>query len=162
MAYESNDPSYPPFTIKFAHSPDLENWRKMPDAIFGTDRYAACPAIRFVDGYYYVLYLEHRRPRWVFETYITRSKDLRHWALSASNPVLRATGLEEGINASDPDLIEFQGKTYLYYSVGDQRTWMNIKRAVYPGTMETFLKSWYMLPGIEDHGTAIYASERKK
>jgi len=162
MAYESNDPTYPPFTIKLAHSPDLENWLKLPDSVFGTDRYTACPAIRFVGGYYYVLYLEQRQPRWVFETYITRSKDLRRWELSASNPVLRAEGLDEGINASDPDLIEFRGETYLYYSVGDQRTWMNIKRAVCPGTVEAFLKSWYAVPGIEDHGTAIHRSERKE
>lgn len=162
MAYESNDPVYPPFTIKFAHSPDLEIWHKLPEAIFGTDRYAACPAIRFVDGYYYVLYLEQRQPRWVFETYITRSKDLHHWELSASNPVLQAEGLEEGINASDPDLIELQGKTYLYYSVGDQLTWMNIKRAAYAGTIEAFLKSWYTVPGIEDHGTAIHKLKEKR
>jgi len=30
MAYESNDPKYPAFTIKFAVSDDLENWTKVP------------------------------------------------------------------------------------------------------------------------------------
>lgn len=153
MAYESNDPAYPPFTIKFARSDDLERWEKIPDAVFGTNRYTACPCIRYADGWYYVLYLEHRTPRWAFETYITRSKDLRRWELSAANPVLRAEGLDEGINASDPDIVEFQGKTLLYFSVGDQLTWMNIKRAVYPGSMAEFFKSWYATPGIPDWGT---------
>ena len=154
MAYESNDPAYPAFTTKFARSDDLRTWTKMPQATFGTNRYTACPCIRYADGYYYVLYLEHRGPRHFFETYITRSTDLRSWELSAANPVLTATGLDEGVNASDPELVELDGKTYVYYAVGDQLTWMNIKRAVYPGTMAEFLASWYVSAGIPDYGTA--------
>ena len=146
MAYESDDPAYTPFTIKFAHSHDLENWEKLPDAIYGKDRYAACPCIRYSDGWYYVLYLEHQTPRWVFETCITRSRDLHSWELSSANPVLRAEGLDEGINASDPEIIEFDKKTYLYYAVGDQLTWMNVKRAAYPGSLAKFLKSWFAAP----------------
>jgi alpha-L-fucosidase len=153
IAYESNDPAYPPFTIKFARSADLEHWEKVPGGMFGTNRYTACPCLRFVDGWYYALYLEHRTPRWAFETYITRSKDLRHWELSAANPVLRAEGPDEGINASDPDLVEFEGRTLLYFCVSDQLSWMNIKRVTYPGTMAQFLESWFALPGIPDRGT---------
>ena len=89
----------------------------------------------------------------VFETYITRSRDLRRWELSAANPVLRAEGLDEGINASDPDIVEFEGRTLLYFAVGDQLTWMNIKRVVYPGPLAEFLKSWFAMPGIPDWGT---------
>jgi hypothetical protein len=159
MAYESNDPSYPPFTIKFARSPDLEHWKKIPEATFGTNRYTACPCIRYTNGWYYVLYLEQRTPRHVFETYITRSRDLRHWELSVANPVLRAEDLDEGINASDPEILEFKGKTYVYYAVGDQLTWMNIKRAVYPGPMAEFLESLYASPGIPDWGTAAGAAQ---
>ena len=136
MAYESNDRKYSPFTVKFAVSRDLENWTKLPD-VFGADRYTACPCIRYAKGWYYLLYLEHRTPRWFFETYLARSKDLKHWELSPANPVL-TPGLTDGVNASDPDITEFRGKTYLYYSVGDQRTWTKLKRAVYPGSMAEF------------------------
>lgn len=153
MAYESNDPAYPAFTIKFARSDDLEHWTKIPDATFGTNRYTACPCIRYVDGYYYVLYLEHRAPRHYFETYITRSKDLKRWELSSANPVLRPMDIDDGINASDPEIVEFGGKTYVYYSVGDQLTWMNVKRAVFPGSLREFCQQWYAQPGIEDHGS---------
>ena len=62
----------------------------------------------------------------------------------------RAKELDEGINASDPEIIEFQGSTYVYYAVGDQRTWMNMKRSVYPGPMAQFLASWFASPGIPD------------
>ena len=154
MAYESNDPAYPPFTVKFARSKDLENWTKLPESTFGTNRYTACPCLRYAGGYYYVLYLEHRTPRWFFETYITRSKDLRHWELSAANPVLTPDDLDEGINASDPELVEFEGKTYVYYAVGDQLTWMNTKRVTYPGSLRRFLESWFKTPGIPDWGAA--------
>ncbi len=147
MAYESDDARFTPFTIKFATSDDLENWTPLPGAIFGRDRYAACPCLRYTGGYYYVLYLEHRTPRWFFETYIARSKDLKHWELSAANPVL-TPGPNDGTNASDPDMIEFVGKTYLYYSVGDQRTWTRLKRAVYDGPMDRFFQSYFVTPSI--------------
>ncbi|MEI2723766.1 MAG: hypothetical protein V9H26_09575 [Verrucomicrobiota bacterium] len=129
MAYESNDPKYTPFTIKFATSSDLENWSQRPDTVFGADRYAACPCLRYVNGNYYLLYLEHRTPRWCFETYLARSKDLKSWQLSPANPIL-TPGFNDGVNASDPDILEFQGKTYLYYTVGDQRTWSKLRRSV--------------------------------
>ncbi len=150
MAYESDDPRFTPFTIKFATSKDLENWTKLPDALFGADRYAACPCIRYVNGWYFLLYLEHRTPRWFFQTYLARSKDLKQWELSAANPVL-TPGQNDGVNASDPDLVEFQGQTYLYYSVGDQRTWSKLKRAVYPGRMADFFASFFTSPAVPEH-----------
>lgn len=152
MAYESNEPAYPAFTTKFAVSKDLDTWTKLPEAVFGTDRYTACPCVRYANGYYYVLYLETRSPRHYFETYITRSKDLITWERSAANPVLVPSAIDDGINASDPDVIEFQGNTYVYYSVGDQLTWMNIKRGIYPGSLAHYLESWYEMPGIPDIG----------
>lgn len=142
MAYESNDPRWPAFTIKFAASTNLFDWVKLPDAVFGTDRYTACPCLRFVDGWYYLLYLEHRQPRWFFETYAARSRDLQNWELSPANPVL-SPGLGDGINASDPDVIEFGGRTLVYYSVGDQRTWSRLRRAVYPGALSEFFGDFF-------------------
>jgi hypothetical protein len=143
MAYESDDPKYPAFTIKFATSPDLENWTKLPD-VFGADRYTACPCLRYAGGHYYLLYLEHRQPRWFFETWLARSKDLKTWELAPANPLL-APGPDEGINASDPDLVEFEGRTLVYYSVGDQRTWSRLKRAVYPGPMRKLFEAFFQV-----------------
>ena len=153
LAYESNDPAYPPFTVKFAHSTDLETWEEVPEAIFGTDRYTACPCIRYEHGFYYMLYLEHRGPRHWFETYIARSPDLVEWELSSANPVLRAEGLDEGVNASDPELVEVDGRTWVYFAVGDQLTWMKMKRAAYDGSQRAFLEAWFEEPGIADRGS---------
>jgi hypothetical protein len=157
LAYESNTPDYPAFTVKFAASKDLQTWAKLPEATFGTNRYTACPEIHYSNGYYYVLYLENRKPRHYYETYVTRSKDLKTWELSSANPVLSPQGLDEGINASDPALVEFDGKTHVYFSVGDQLTWMNVKGGVFPGTADEFFARWYKQPGIVDHGSVAAA-----
>jgi len=145
MAYETDDPRYVPFTVKFAESKDLLHWKKVPEALFGPDRYAACPCLRYVDGYYYILYLEHKTPAWRFETFLARSRDLSQWELSPNNPIL-APELGEDINTSDPDLIEFGGKVYLYYSIGDQRTYTKLKRAVFNGTLKEFLEWGFRAP----------------
>lgn len=120
----------------------------MPDALLGKDRYAACPCLRHVDGYYYVLYTERRTPGWFFEVYIARSKDLKTWELSSANPVLTPTGIDDGIDASDPDIAEFGGNTWLYCAVGDQRTWMNTKRTAYNGPLSRFLPAWFAGPSV--------------
>ncbi|MCP4644374.1 MAG: hypothetical protein GY851_28280 [bacterium] len=152
MAYESNGGPYPAFTTKFARSDDLEAWTKLSEATFGTNRYTACPCVRYVNGYYYVLYLERQSPLHVFETFVNRSKDLKTWELSSANPVLAPEGLDEGINASDPEVVEFGGRTHVYFAVGDQLSWMNIKRAEFKGTLQEFYERWYTQPGIRDWG----------
>ena len=150
MAYESRDANYPPFTIYFAESEDLLNWVRIPGAVFGTDRYTACPSIRFLDGMYYMLYLEHLKPRWWFETYITRSRDLIHWEQSPKNPVLDPEGIE-GINTSDVDLVEYREKgvarVRLYYATGNQRTWGNVTWADFQGTQREFFDRYFPVPG---------------
>jgi len=145
MAYETNDPAYIPFTEKFARSRDMVSWERIEDAIFGPDRYAACPCMRYHDGFYYMLYLEHLKPRWWFETCMVRSEDLICWEPSPRNPIIRP---EEGedINTSDPELVEFRGNTYLYYSIGDQRTYSKLKRARFEGPMGEFFEWCYEKP----------------
>jgi alpha-L-fucosidase len=142
MAYESNDPRWPAFTIKFAESPDLVTWTTTAGCVFGTDRYTACPWLTRVDGYFYMLYLEHIRPQWRFETYLTRSKDLVNWESSPRNPIL-APGPGEDANTSDPDMTQFGGNVLLYYSFGDQRTWSKLTRAEFAGTLREFLAACY-------------------
>lgn len=142
MAYETDDPAYVPFTVKFAQSRDLLRWQKIPGAICGPDRYTACPCLRYFDGRYYMLYLEHMKPQWRFETYMVRSRDLVNWEPSPRNPIL-APGEDEDINTSDPDIAEYRGRVYLYYSIGDQRTYSKLKRAVFDGTLADFLMWCY-------------------
>lgn len=142
MAYESRDDRYPPFTIFFAESKDLIRWTRMPHAVYGTDRYTACPSIRFFDGMFYMLYLEHLKPRWWFETYIARSPALIHWEQSPRNPVLRPEGVEN-INASDVDLVEAGNTVIVYYAYGDQKSSGAVTSAEFNGTLGEFFRYYF-------------------
>jgi hypothetical protein len=142
MAFEARDAHYPPFTIYFAESRDLESWTRVSGAVFGTDRYTACPALRSVDGVFYMMYLEHRTPRWWFETFVARSKDLVAWELGTRNPVLEPEGAEE-INTSDPDLIELPGpRVRLHYLTGNQQGRFAATWADFDGSLRELL-GWY-------------------
>jgi len=153
MAYESSDPAYPAFTVKFARSRDLRAWTKVEGVAFGRNRYTACPCIRWSDGWFYLLYAEHRAPRHYYQTYIARSRDLRSWELSSANPILGEQGIDEGIDASDPELAEVDGRTLVYFAVGDQLTWMNIKREVHDMPLGKYLAWWFRREPVPDKGS---------
>ena len=143
MAYESSAPTK--FCFKFARSKDLFKWTKIPDLIFqGTgNEYSACPAIRYIAPYYYVIYLHLPVPGHTgYVSFLARSKDLETWQLSPLNPILEAIE-GEGVNNSDVDLFEFRGKTYLYYATGNQRDWGTVKVAMFDGDMRSFFESYF-------------------
>jgi hypothetical protein len=144
MAYESDIPLG--FCVKFARSKDLSKWQKIDGLTFagvGGEQYSACSVIRYFKPYYYMIYLHAAIPGhngWV--SFLARSKDLETWQLSPKNPILEA-GEGEGSNNSDVDLIEIDGKTYVYYTTGDQATWGELKQAVYPGSMQEFFEGYF-------------------
>lgn len=138
MAYESNLPVQ--FCFRFARSADLEHWEKIPGLTFTgvTREYSACPVIRYVAPYYYVIYLHAPlSPEKGYVSFLARSRDLATWELSPFNPILEA-GPGEGINNSDVDLFEWEGRTYLTYATGDQATWGAVRVAQYDGPLADF------------------------
>jgi len=143
MAYESNKPVQ--FCFKFARSADLLQWEKVPGLVFTgvNHEYSACPVIRHCTPYYYVIYTHapiagHKG----YVSFLARSKDLAAWELSPFNPILEA-GPGEGINNSDVDLFEWEGKTYITYATGDQATWGAARMALYDGPMSEFFTSHF-------------------
>lgn len=143
MAYESDQPVQ--FCFKFARSTDLSKWEKIPGLVFTGEKkeYSACPMIRFLKPYYYVIYLhaplkDHNG--WI--SYMARSKDLEKWELSPFNPILEAT-TGEGRNNSDVDMLEHEGRTWIYYATGDQETWGTVRVAMYDGPEKAFFKSYF-------------------
>ena len=153
-----------PFTFRFASSPDMKNWTLTPrDCVFQKDRYAGGPAIYTVgDGWYYVLYLE-AGPGPSYTNCIARSRDLKAWEYSPLNPVLMYDEEEDkqisnpflteeeqrqirealDINNSDLELCEFNGRTIMYYSWGNQRGTEFLAEASYEGKMKDFLTAWF-------------------
>ncbi len=153
-----------PFTFRFAVSEDLKNWQLTPrECVFQKDRYAGGPAIYTIgDGWVYILYLE-AGPGRTYTNCIARSRDLMQWEKSPLNPVLMYDPeedkriadptLPEGerqrireardVNNSDLELCEYQGKTVMYYSWGDQQGTEFLAEAVYDGSMKAFLQGWF-------------------
>ena len=151
-----------PFTIFFAESRDLHTWKLLPqECVYSKEKYTACPALRYIDGYFYMIYLE-TRPGPTYETHIIRSKDLKSWESSKLNPVLafsnddkkianpkltpeqqKAIAQAKDINNSDLDLCEFQGKTIIYYSWGNQQGTEFLAEAVYEGTLASFVRGYF-------------------
>jgi hypothetical protein len=143
MAYESNKPVQ--FCFKFARSKDLSKWEKVPDLVFTGEKkeYSACPVLRHLAPYYYVIYLHDMMPGHKgYIPFMARSKDLVTWELSPLNPILEASQ-GEGINNSDVDLFEWEGNTYLFYATGDQQTWGSVRVAMYLGTMKSFYEACF-------------------
>ena len=143
MAYESDQPVQ--FCFRFARSSDLSKWDRIPGITFLGEHheYSACPVIRYHKPYYYVIYLHaplEGHNGWI--SYMARSKNLENWELSPYNPILEA-GAGEGRNNSDVDLIEFEGKTYLYYATGDQETWGTVRVAMYDGAEKAFFEKHF-------------------
>jgi hypothetical protein len=133
------------FCFKFARSTDLAAWNKLDGLVFTGlgGEYSACPVVRYVGPYYYVIYLHAAVPGhkgWI--SFLARSKDLATWELSPFNPILEA-GPGEGVNNSDVDLFEYEGNTYLFYATGDQQTWGTVRMAMFAGSMQQFFTSYF-------------------
>lgn len=152
------------FTNVFATSRDLIHWEMldMETYEYTRERYSACPVIRYVDGYYYMIYLESAPcHRWI--PYIVRSTDLKNYELGLINPVMMFGDEDKKImyperlseeekktiinatncNNSDIDLCDYNGKTVILYSWGNQLGREFLARAEYDGPMDEFLKSFF-------------------
>jgi hypothetical protein len=152
MAIEVGDPPElvgKRFTIFFAESRDLLNWNLLPlDRVFSKEKYTACPALRFLDDHYYMIYLE-AYPGPSYKPHVVRSRDLVSWEESPrgavmepslddkmiANPELtedqvRRISRAVDINNSDVDLCEYRGKTHVFYSWGNQQGTEFLARAV--------------------------------
>ena len=150
------------FTIFFAESDDLLNWRMLPlDHVHSKDRYTACPAIRFIGGQYYMIYLEERTGP-TYEPHIVRSNDLKVWEGSPLNPIMKHSEEDKrianpdfspeqralistavNINNSDLDLCEHEGRTVINYSWGNQQGTEFLAGAVFEGGIEEFLTGFF-------------------
>ncbi len=155
------------FTEFFASSTDLERWELLPfDTAYTPERYCACPALRFGEGYYYMICLESL-PLGRYAPYIYRTRDFDSWEIGLHNPVMmpgeedrrakdgvdfpeefiEANSKHVDVNNSDVDLCEYRGKTYVVYCAGHQAQAKGyngaVCEAVYDGPMSEFLKSYF-------------------
>jgi hypothetical protein len=150
------------FTMRFASSKDLRNWSLTPkECVYTKERYSACPALRFLDDRYYMVYLE-AYPGPSYAPHIVRSRDLITWEESPFKPIMKHSDEDKkianpklteeqrkriadavNINNSDVDFCEFQGKTIINYSWGNQQGIEHLAEAVYDGSEAQFLRSFF-------------------
>jgi len=147
MAVETRSAKGQPFTALFAESEDLMTWTRTAPAAHYVG--GANPTLRYVEGTFYMLYSQQVTPRWWFETYLTRSRDLIHWEDSPTRPVLDPEGAED-VNTSDPDLVEFRASpaspattVRVYYGYGNQKGKGAMTWADYDGTLPEFFRHYY-------------------
>lgn len=149
-----------PFTMFFAESYDLRDWKVIPDAVFGQDFYTGGPMVRYFDGIYYVFFVDGSYESG-FRVSAARSRDLKNWELSRKNPVMdygredyRLYGEfspalkdyianAENINVSDLDMCEYNGKLELVYSWGNQRGMEFLSRAESDLTEKDFCEYFF-------------------
>lgn len=142
------------FTICFAESRDLQEFRYVPGAVYRNDMYTSCPNLYYSEGYFYLIHLRTTRDWW-FETFLTRSKDLVHWQDAPHNPMLSpnpeqalhrlATAKGFECNASDLELIEIDGKTVGYFSGGGQKEGADGSHQIaeFDGPMSALFRHYY-------------------
>lgn len=154
------------FTEFFAKSDDLVHWELLPfEQGYTKERYNACPALKYSNGYYYMICLEEL-PCQRYAPYIYRTNDFRTWEIGLYNPLFTASKEDlypkEGVyltpeekdmqfmhintNNSDIDLCEFEGKTYIVYASGNQGlTWGGCTcEAIFDGPLDSFLIANFM------------------
>ncbi len=152
LLYETNDPTWNPFTFRYVESDDLVNWKEIPDAVYGKEKYVGGPALYYEGGWYYTLYLE--RIKIGYETRITRSKDLVNWEDAlAERPFITFDPIHRNIplldpgvsesNASDVELCYYNGKTILYFTGSDQTTAGDLQWAIYEGTPRELFEQFF-------------------
>ena len=154
MLYETDDLRWPKFTFRFAESHDLIHWEKLPEnAIYGQDKYVGGPALYFVDGFYYVLYLA-ALGNGCWETRITRSRNLIDWEdAPPDRPFLTFDPSREtdpaghpGVmecNASDAELIVWHDEVHIWRNGGDQLCCGDLQRARFTGTLKQLLEAYF-------------------
>ena len=153
------------FSVIFARSEDLLHWELLPydRHLFFKERYTACPTVRYYDGFYYIVYLE-MLPLFRLMPYIVRTADFNTFEPGFYNPFMifddedksiafpdRMTQKEVdfiqnavNVNASDVDFCDYNGKTMIMYSWGNQLGTEFLAMAEYDGTLKELLQSYFL------------------
>lgn len=147
VAYDTRQTYNPNWGIKVMTSPDMINWTSVGTE-FQDNGYASTPAIRYINGYYYMFYTAPILgiPNMMCDVKVVRTQDFTNWEMQHISQVLLYPQDNEGYCDSDMDLTEFNGTTYLVYAFGDQGTGPNqggIAEATYNGTIEQLLSLFF-------------------
>ncbi|GMW03122.1 MAG: hypothetical protein AMXMBFR84_42580 [Candidatus Hydrogenedentota bacterium] len=158
LLVESDDARWPAFTFKYFTSDDLIDWTPVEHAQYGREKYVGGPALYFYGDYFYTLYLQSLGDGY-YETRVARSKDLVHWQdAPVERPVVTYDPLQtvheirppeiREKNASDVEIYEWEGKTYAYFTGGDQQVGGDLQLAVFEGSAQELLEHYFAAPNL--------------
>lgn len=95
----------------------------------------SCPDIHYVNSKYYIWSGQDERSH---SSYTTNFSTFTTSVLPTIKPVHEY----EDIFTSDPDLIEFDGKVYIFYGTGNQTTYFRLTYATYDGTLAQLIDAY--------------------
>lgn len=144
MAYDFVKPDFKNYSYRFLFSTDLIHW--MP--IGGTFRpygYTSCPTIRWVNGQYYIFFLDKSKQAnyTAYFTKLARSVDLDIFEEQMAPYAVISPTFDEGTATTDLDILEENGQLHFIYSAGDQQTWGIEHLAKYNGTLSEFVALFF-------------------
>lgn len=135
------------FRTKFYTSADLINWEPI-GSVMMPEYYGAAPILRYVSPYYYVIYTSESDPaiHHSWNLNIARSSDLTNWQDSLTQVI--AASNEPQNNASDLDMVEFNGVTKIYYlntsqSMQESLIGAGLIKAEYAGSLAQFCEEFF-------------------
>lgn len=111
-----------PSQARFIESSNLISWKDVPGTLLGANGYFAAVTIRYSNGYYYAAYTQsyHNKSGYYLTNVVSRSVDLNAWELAPYALASPVGDRFDQYSATDADLAEFNGKTYVIYSTGPQ------------------------------------------
>lgn len=144
MAYDFDQPGLVGYSYRFLFSTDLVNWAPI-GGTFRPDYYTSCPSIRWLDGQYYLFFLDKakREDYTAYFTRLARTSDLDVFEVQTAPYAVVSPAEDEGVATTDLDLVEEAGQTYFIYSAGDQLTWGEEHIAKFNGTLSDFVKLFF-------------------
>jgi alpha-L-fucosidase len=134
----------------------LVSWRKLPENyIYGKDKYTGGPALYYdeQEDWFYILYVNEFQNK-QYDNRIARSRDLIVWQDAPFNRPVVSPDQKRLIDgkkwpwvyessASDLEMCEFNGQTYLYWINGNQLGATAEWEAIYNGPMNQFLRKFF-------------------
>jgi len=141
LTYEEDENKSNLFYPTFLKSKSLSNFIKI-DVNYRKGAYTACPTIRYSMGFYHLFFLDRTvvDGKTIYKTKMTFAKTLK--GLNEGKVVTVLDPIKSGIsvNNSDLDFASYKGKTYLFFSESDQKSWSRVYKATFGSSEKDFLR----------------------
>lgn len=140
LGYDIHNPSWYAeyFVTRFITTTNYTAWSNVGTASYVWHDHG-CIDLQFVNGTWHVWGFNDM-PGGGWNTVSAKTTDFLNF--TGEGVTIAPVFEYEDINTTDPDLIEFDGKVYIIYMVGDQSTYARLTYATYDGTLAEFAEAY--------------------